>query len=628
MYCQFYGLKEPPFNVTPDSKFLWLSRRHEEALAALVYGVRERKGFICLTGEIGSGKTTLYRTLLSQLDREKTRTAVILNSFLSDVELLKTINEEFGLSSATESKKELLDELNRFLIEQWRAGNNCLLIIDESQNLRPETLEQVRMISNLETETDKLIQILMVGQPQLQRTLALPELEQLAQRITVRHHVTPLNEDEIGEYIQHRLKIGGAQVHVQFPPQSLRLIFHYSKGIPRRINVICDRCLLAGYAAGKYDIDGAMVETAVDEIRGEIRDEDDEPAAEAAPVKRDWRPLLTQVGLAGVLLIIVAGGVLLGSYLRSSTAKDWDAALAPPKPSPTPAAVAAATPEAAAGKAGGKNVPGAKQVAVAGAAMTEITGAAAAGAPGAPTGEGDPAATPPDAAPGTPTPVPSPSPFPYDAFTLDGNQVLRVHRADHALAAAYITLLRAWGIAVDIAPFTERPEEISTFDMDAMVQQLNFHAYTPAALKEAIRLDLPMVVELSASEGEFSPAATILRMRGNLFTVADPVHGMKNVPREKIEPLIQSIKILYKASDALAGLKPGAKGDKVRRLQRAVLGMGEDIGEIDGTFGWMLKEAVSAVQGRCGLPKTGNVDGITASFLAIPEEPNRPKLFS
>ena len=186
MYLQFYGFKEAPFNLTPDSKFLFLSHRHQEALAALLFGVQERKGFICLTGEIGCGKTTLCRAMISQLDPEKVKTGVVLNSYLSDVELLKTINEGYGLSGESDSKKSLIDILNAYLIEQFSQGNNVVLIVDESQNLRPETLEQIRMISNLETETAKLIQIIMVGQPELRRTLALPELEQLNQRITVR----------------------------------------------------------------------------------------------------------------------------------------------------------------------------------------------------------------------------------------------------------------------------------------------------------------------------------------------------------------------------------------------------------------------------------------------------------
>lgn len=319
MYEHFYGLAEQPFNLTPDSKFLYSSQRHQEALQSLLYGVRERKGFICLTGEIGSGKTTLLRAMLSKLDGEQIRTALILNSYLTDLELLKTINEEFGLSGESDSKKELLDELNAFLVDQFCQGTNCVLIIDEAQNLRPDTLEQIRMISNLETETTKLIQIMLVGQPELRDTLSLPELEQLNQRITVRYHVTPLDESEIFEYISHRMQVARAQVSVEFTPQAIRLIYHHSRGIPRRINVITDRVLLVGYVLGRYDIDGDVVERAIAEVQGDGQP----PAAEASPssitpTRRMRRPvLLVPAGLSLGLLVLIAAGIWAGGTLKN-----------------------------------------------------------------------------------------------------------------------------------------------------------------------------------------------------------------------------------------------------------------------------------------------------------------------
>ncbi|HOE97976.1 MAG TPA: AAA family ATPase, partial [Candidatus Sumerlaeota bacterium] len=322
MYLQFFGFREPPFNLTPDSKFLFLSHRHQEALAALLFGVQERKGFICLTGEIGCGKTTLCRAMLSQLDQQRVRVCVVLNSYLTDLELLKTINEGYGLPSESDSKKALLDRLNEFLVSEFSNGNNVVLIIDEAQNLRPDTLEQIRMISNLETETAKLIQIVLVGQPELRRTLALPELEQLNQRITVRYHITPLEEREVPDYIRHRMAVAEPQVEITFSDQAYRLVHHYSRGVPRRINVIVDRCLLVAYVQGTFSIDDKVVQQAVDEVRGETGGFSGGPdplLGGIGPARRtipNWA-MATALGLAAVVIIVVS--IFLGQLLVQKT---------------------------------------------------------------------------------------------------------------------------------------------------------------------------------------------------------------------------------------------------------------------------------------------------------------------
>ena len=327
MYLQFYGFKEAPFNLTPDSKFLFLSHRHQEALAALLFGVQERKGFICLTGEIGCGKTTLCRAMFAQLDRERIKTAVVLNSYLTDLELLKTINENFDLPSESDSKKNLLDKLNDYLIHEFSLGRNVALVIDEAQNLRPDTLEQIRMISNLETETAKLIQIVLIGQPELRRTLTLPELEQLNQRIVVRYHIAPLDETEIPEYIRHRLAIAEPQVEVTFTPQAHKLIYHFSRGVPRRINVICDRCLLVGYIQGTFNIDDKIVQRAVAEVRGEMQETTPTGGGVTALLEPGTgsgaRWLVSLAKVAGAFLVI-AGGVLLGLWLAGRGGAAYD----------------------------------------------------------------------------------------------------------------------------------------------------------------------------------------------------------------------------------------------------------------------------------------------------------------
>lgn len=270
MYCSFYGLKENPFNITPDPSFLFLSERHQEALSALIFGITSKKGFIEITGEVGAGKTTLCRSLLNRLDRS-VKTALILNPHLSDLQMLRTIVQDFGVSAKGANKKDLFDALNRFLLDEQSLGHHVVLIIDEAQNLRPGLLEQIRILSNLETDKEKLLQIVLVGQPELRDLLARPELRQLRQRISVRYHLTPLNDREAEAYIGHRLKVAQAPETLKFSKEAIACVFKYSKGIPRLINIVCDKALLAGYVAQTFDISVDLVQQAIDELEGVVR---------------------------------------------------------------------------------------------------------------------------------------------------------------------------------------------------------------------------------------------------------------------------------------------------------------------------------------------------------------------
>jgi general secretion pathway protein A len=268
MYESFYGFKEKPFNITPDPKYLYLSEQHQEAIAHLLYGIQERGGFVVVTGEIGTGKTTLCRYLINQMD-ERTEGAIIFNPNLSEIELLKSINEDFGIISTGQTKKELVDELNQFLLEERLRGKNMVLIIDEAQNLHPAVLEQIRMLSNLETEKEKLIQIILTGQPQLKKLLARPELRQLDQRITARYHLKPLNRKETYEYIRHRLEVATDGDHVAFERAAMKRVYGFAKGIPRLINVVCDRALLGAFAVGRGSpIPKKIVKQAIREVIG------------------------------------------------------------------------------------------------------------------------------------------------------------------------------------------------------------------------------------------------------------------------------------------------------------------------------------------------------------------------
>jgi general secretion pathway protein A len=263
MYLQFFGLREAPFSPTPDPKFLFQSTRHREALAQLLYGVRERKGFIVLTGEIGTGKTTLLRALLSKLDRD-THVAYIHNSALGIEGLLEYMLQDWGVKSTGTTHAQRLFELNEFLIDQHRQGLSPVLIIDEAQNLSIPTLEAVRLLSNFETSSQKLMQILLVGQPELREKLNGPELRQLKQRIGLRCHIGPLSPEETRLYIRHRLRVAGASDAGIFTDAAIQRITEYSQGIPRVVNIVCDHCLLSGFADSKRRIDTGVVEEAVE----------------------------------------------------------------------------------------------------------------------------------------------------------------------------------------------------------------------------------------------------------------------------------------------------------------------------------------------------------------------------
>ncbi len=270
MYNSFFGLTETPFNLTPDPRYLFLSPNHREAIDHLLYGINERKGFILITGSIGAGKTTLCRVLLERLDN-KTKSALILNSFISDIELLKLIVQEFGVdidSDRKASKKDYIDALNLFLLENFGKGGNAVLLIDEAQNLSRDVLEQLRMLSNLETEREKLIQIVLIGQPELNDIIGAPSLRQLNDRIVVRYFLKPLGYSDLKGYVEHRLVVAGSHGNINFTDRAYKRLYTRSNGIPRRINSICDRALLIAFTKETHTITGKTVEKAAEDLYG------------------------------------------------------------------------------------------------------------------------------------------------------------------------------------------------------------------------------------------------------------------------------------------------------------------------------------------------------------------------
>jgi general secretion pathway protein A len=330
MYNSYFGFKENPFSLTPDPHYLYLSRHHKEAFDSLVYGINERKGFIVITGGIGTGKTTLCRALLGTLE-PSTKAALVFNAYISDMELLRTINQEFGIeerepgqskkdntdnlnqfiletfskgseeSLPDRSKKDHIDNLNQFLLETFSTGGNAVLLIDEAQNLSHTVLEEIRMLSNLETEKEKLVQIVLVGQLELREILSSPALKQLDERIMVRYDLKPLDRQDVQGYIEHRLVVAGGKGNLRFTKGAMGAVYAYSKGNPRRINGLCDRALLIAYSKNEFTVSKKTIQKAIEDIGGDV-------TLVNGPKRAWWAPKLTPVSALLLLIVILAAG--------------------------------------------------------------------------------------------------------------------------------------------------------------------------------------------------------------------------------------------------------------------------------------------------------------------------------
>jgi general secretion pathway protein A len=328
MYLSFFGLAEKPFSITPDPRYLFLGGRHAEALAHLVYGITEAGGFIQLTGEVGTGKTTIIRSLLAK-QPDNAEIALILNPRMNASEFMLTICEELGIhvpDDAVGSVKDLIDILNRYLLKAHASGRRVVLVVDEAQNLPPELLEQVRLLTNLETETQKLLQIILIGQPELRDVLARNDLRQLAQRVTGRYHLDPLSRNESVAYIKHRLRIAGSRTDI-FTGSALNELYRVSGGVPRLLNIIGDRALLGGYSEDRHIMNAAMVRKAASEVFDR----------RITPVWLPW-------SLGAATVVAVAGAAFVGwsLYARSRAVPAPPAPTVAAQPAPAPATATAA----------------------------------------------------------------------------------------------------------------------------------------------------------------------------------------------------------------------------------------------------------------------------------------------
>jgi general secretion pathway protein A len=260
MYKKFFGLKENPFNVNPDPRYLYLTPNTQEALACLTYGIETRKGFILLTGEVGTGKTTLINKLLEWLHKERVFTAFVFNPRLSVSQFFDFMMADFGIPCETHQKGQMLLKLNQWLLDRYQAGERAVLVVDEAQNLSPQMLEEIRLLTNLETSTEKLLQIVLAGQPELEQKLNQPQLRQLRQRITLRAKTRQLTLDETQGYIQERMRIAGAENPDIFSPEAVAAVHRYARGIPRVTNLLCEHALVSSFADQKNPVPGEIVE--------------------------------------------------------------------------------------------------------------------------------------------------------------------------------------------------------------------------------------------------------------------------------------------------------------------------------------------------------------------------------
>jgi general secretion pathway protein A len=573
MYEAFYRFSEAPFRLTPDPSYLYLSRHHREALGHLLFGIREGSGFVAVTGEIGTGKTTLLRALLRDLE-PTTIVAYLFNPALSDLELLQTINSELSLPAASTSKKELVDALNRFLLAQKLAGKRVVVIVDEAQALAPQTLEQLRLLSNLETETEKLLQIILVGQPELRALLRRPDLVQLNQRITIRWHLRPLDRDETVGYIRHRLRVAGGPAAVGvFTPSACRSIHRYAGGVPRVINIAAHHALLIGYTRDQQTIDPAIVRRAI----AELRQHDGGPRP-GSPIF--WPAL----GLGMTLAAIAVAFAVLGPGDR------W---LGARRPTSAPLDARVGTGGSAAGAA--LVVPESDLVA----------GDRPAGASEPVLAADGPAVADP-AAPAEPAPSHG-----DDAGAFWEMLASMDHRA--VAMAATDDLLAAW--KVDRLQPEERARPRLDLDAVARARGLRY-LETSGTLARVEQLNLPAILELAVLPSGKRRFAMLRHLSDDHVALQIGEDAVSVTPDEVAEVWFGKAHIFWRDFERLPEyLAPGSVGTEIGRLQTLLARVGELPGEASLIYDERTEEAIARFQRSRRLEPDGIVGPLTKIVL-------------
>jgi general secretion pathway protein A len=598
MYEKFFGIDEPPFRLTPDPRYLFLSAKHREALGHLVYGIHEGAGFVAITGEIGAGKTTLLRSLLSRAD-DSTQYAYILNPVLTGLELLQEINHELGIPSSG-TRREMLAALNHFLLDQKRRGRRVVVVIDEAQALDGATLEQLRMLSNFETETAKLLQIVLVGQPELRELLARSDLEQLNQRITVRWHLGRLDRGETAKYVAHRVTTAaGGRPRTLFTRGALGQIYAFSRGVPRLINIVCHRSLLVAFANDRTRVTRRTVKRAIHELR------------EPAPARLGRARVLAfrAAAAAAVVALLATAGVIAwqreGSALWPGGARDEVASAAAGGDAAQAAGAAEATAPAPARPAldpsGAAPADGVVQV----DAPSDGTAGTAAEDAGP---EVEVAAT-----------TEPPAPLPAVAREPD----LAIERATLAEAIRQITpgnsayeateaLLRAW----EAAPLSPIESSSPTLDLPRIARARGLEYLPLQGNLTMLRvLDLPAILELLPDDGSGARFVTVERL-GDYATVSVGRTPIEVSPEVLGEAWFGKAHLFWQDIDRLGPmLALGTSGPAVGRLHELLRAAAMYDGRATSTFAADTEDAVLRFQRSKRLVADGKVGPLTMIAL-------------
>ncbi|MBI3995639.1 MAG: AAA family ATPase [Nitrospirae bacterium] len=560
MYEKFFQFSEPPFNLTPDPRFFFFSKKHEEAFDHIRYGIQGRKGFIVVTGEVGTGKTTLSRLLLQKLG-ETVRTALIFNPSLSTIELLQAINHDFGIPGESSSKKELVERLNQFLLNTLAAGENAFLLIDEGQNLSIECLEEIRMLSNLETEKEKLLQILLMGQPELREKLQLPNLRQLNQRIAIRYHIEPLNAEETRAYVAYRLNVAGGRDRLFFTPQALERLYRCSGGVPRLINILCDKALLAAYAQESRVVEDAAVARAASELEGP-RVGDADPSKAAKTIRRQRR---AEEDLGAKKRFTPIGAAVIGLLLVLLTAVLWGG------PAWMGVRESVPNPSLPVSSLASSSVPGLETEAV------------------------------------RPRPVPQMDPVEPPAFftrndrarRFDEDGVFRVALPEETHDAALLTLLKIWE-----GDNHSVPEAFKTFDVPRLLSSKGFSLYHfPISLERVRLFDYPCLIRGHWTHDTAMTYAVLIHLTESDATILDPLNGRVTYGLDVLQTLWGEEGAIYwkRLPGITLPLKAKGVDPSVKTIQKALRVQGLYLGKADGILGSNTKRAIRYFQQKYGL---------------------------